>query len=252
MNDARSYEPVKRRRSPGPTRCWSDAAANAVAPTPAAIRNWRRSATSRRCGRFARSTMWTATAPISTAPSASCQASSRKPPSAASPPDAHTTPLTIVAATRASATVPARWRPIRRATRRSFQISRPPSARPAAPWRVKTHASDGAPANTVSAPERASTATSVASPQSVPRGVMARGKLVDRAPPVEAGSPGACAAACSGPGAPAAPAGDRLRLLPSGPDLVHGPTSRGTRAIDAGGRRADPGGRAPREGIRPR
>src|SRR3954468_23895636 len=28
---------------------------------------------------------------------------------------------------------------------------------------------------------------------------------------------------------PAAPAGDRLRLLPSGPDLVHGPTPRGTR-----------------------
>ena len=30
-------------------------------------------------------------------------------------------------------------------------------------------------------------------------------------------------------GYPAAPAGDRLRLLPSGSDLVHGPTSRGTR-----------------------
>src|SRR4051794_29831122 len=30
-------------------------------------------------------------------------------------------------------------------------------------------------------------------------------------------------------GDPASPAGDRLRLLPSGPDLVHGPTSRGTR-----------------------
>ena len=55
----------------------------------------------------------------------------------------------------------------------------------------------------------------------------------DRAPFVEAGSPGAGAAAGSGPGTPAAPAGDRLRLLPSGSDLVHGPTSRGTRAIDA-------------------
>jgi len=33
----------------------------------------------------------------------------------------------------------------------------------------------------------------------------------------------------SGSGDPAAPAGDRLRLLPSGPDLVHGPSSRGTR-----------------------
>jgi len=37
----------------------------------------------------------------------------------------------------------------------------------------------------------------------------------------------------SGPGTPAAPAGDRLRLLPSGPDLVHKPTPRGTRTIDA-------------------
>ena len=37
----------------------------------------------------------------------------------------------------------------------------------------------------------------------------------------------------SGSGAPAAPAGDRLRLLPSGPDLVHEPPPRGTRAIDA-------------------
>ena len=41
------------------------------------------------------------------------------------------------------------------------------------------------------------------------------------------------AARDSGPGAPAAPAGDRLRLLPSGPDLVHKPTPRGTRTIDA-------------------
>ena len=41
------------------------------------------------------------------------------------------------------------------------------------------------------------------------------------------------AARDSGSGAPAAPAGDRLRLLPSGPDLVHEPTPRGTRAIDA-------------------
>ena len=41
------------------------------------------------------------------------------------------------------------------------------------------------------------------------------------------------AARDSGPGAPAAPAGDRLRLLPSGPDLVRKPTPRGTRTIDA-------------------
>ena len=42
------------------------------------------------------------------------------------------------------------------------------------------------------------------------------------------------------PGDPAAPAGDRLRLLPSGPDLVHGPTSRGTRPSTPE-RRAGPG-----------
>jgi hypothetical protein len=41
------------------------------------------------------------------------------------------------------------------------------------------------------------------------------------------------AARSSGSGAPAAPVGNRLRLLPSGPDLVHKPTPRGTRAIDA-------------------
>ena len=41
------------------------------------------------------------------------------------------------------------------------------------------------------------------------------------------------AARDSGPGAPTTPAGDRLRLLPSGPDLVHKPTPRGTRTIDA-------------------
>ena len=32
-----------------------------------------------------------------------------------------------------------------------------------------------------------------------------------------------------GPGFTAAHAGCRLRLLPSGPDLIHGPTLRGTR-----------------------
>ena len=45
--------------------------------------------------------------------------------------------------------------------------------------------------------------------------------------------PAPIAARDSGPGAPAAPAGDRLRLLPSGPDLVRKPTPRGTRTIDA-------------------
>src|SRR3954453_3471161 len=72
--------------------------------------------------------------------------------------------------------------------------------------------------------------------------------LMDRAPFVEAGSPGACATGRSGTGTPAAPAGTRLRLLPSGSDLVHGPTSRGTRAINAAGRRADPGGLSPSVG----
>ena len=48
-------------------------------------------------------------------------------------------------------------------------------------------------------------------------------------PSVEVGLRGLTAVLRLRPGDPAAPAGDRLRLLPSGPDLVHGPTSRGTR-----------------------
>src|SRR3712207_3383385 len=80
----------------------------------------------------------------------------------------------------------------------------------------------------------------------------AHSKLVDRAPSVEAWSRALNAARDSGPGAPAAPADDRLRLLPSGPDLVHGPTSRGTRAIDATNGAADPVADAPREGVQPR
>ncbi len=55
----------------------------------------------------------------------------------------------------------------------------------------------------------------------------------------------------SGPGTPAAPAGDRLRLLPSGPDLVRKPTPRGTRTIDAPSDGATEAA-APRRGIRPR
>src|SRR3954469_10707648 len=47
--------------------------------------------------------------------------------------------------------------------------------------------------------------------------------------------PGAFASVGSGQGDPVAPAGTRLRLLPSGPDLVHGPTSRGTLTISAVG-----------------
>ncbi len=59
------------------------------------------------------------------------------------------------------------------------------------------------------------------------------------------------AARDSGSGTPAAPAGDRLRLLPSGPDLVHKPTPRGTRTIDAPNGGAT-GANAPRRGIQPR
>src|SRR4051794_1973295 len=47
--------------------------------------------------------------------------------------------------------------------------------------------------------------------------------------------PGAFASVGSGQGDPVAPAGTRLRLLPSGPDLVHGPASRGTLTISAVG-----------------
>ncbi len=57
------------------------------------------------------------------------------------------------------------------------------------------------------------------------------GEEVDRAPSIETLSSGAVACNGSGSGAPAAHIGDRLRLLPSGPDLIHGPTPRGTRAI---------------------
>ncbi len=58
--------------------------------------------------------------------------------------------------------------------------------------------------------------------------------VADRAPLVETPTTGRLIAARdSGPGTPAAPAGDRLRLLPSGPDLVRKPTPRGTRTIDA-------------------
>src|SRR4051812_26030276 len=60
---------------------------------------------------------------------------------------------------------------------------------------------------------------------------------VDRAPSIETLPPDAGVCDGSGSGAPAAHVGDRLRLLPSGPDLVHRPTPRGTRAINttAGG-----------------
>ena len=44
---------------------------------------------------------------------------------------------------------------------------------------------------------------------------------------------GAAAGRGSGQGTPSAPAGTRLRLLPSGPDLVRGPTSQGTLPINA-------------------
>src|SRR5436190_15770202 len=51
---------------------------------------------------------------------------------------------------------------------------------------------------------------------------------VDRAPTSENGLPGVSAELRLRPGSPAAHGEDRLRLLPSGPDLVHGTPSRGT------------------------
>src|SRR5205823_13822786 len=78
---------------------------------------------------------------------------------------------------------------------------------------------------------------------------------VDRAPSVEAGSR-ARLRPWLRPGLPAAPAGNRLRLLPSGSDLVHGPTTRGTRpstpaagALAAGAGSPSGGDSAPLERI---
>ncbi len=64
---------------------------------------------------------------------------------------------------------------------------------------------------------------------------------VDRAPPVEAGTWVATFVGWLRFGAPATPGDDRLRLLPSGPDLVHGSPSPRDRAIIASWRSADPG-----------
>ena len=62
----------------------------------------------------------------------------------------------------------------------------------------------------------------------------------DRAPSVEARPRDGAADRGSGQGAPTAPAGTRLRLLPFGPDLVRGPTSQGTLAHQRPGRRGVP------------
>src|SRR5437763_17023459 len=53
----------------------------------------------------------------------------------------------------------------------------------------------------------------------------------DRAPSVEVGFLSRVSLLRLRPGAPPAPGGDRLRLLPSGPDLFHGPSSPWDRAI---------------------
>jgi len=79
-----------------------------------------------------------------------------------------------------------------------------------------------------------------------------RAEVADRAPLVEARSRALDAVHGSGSGFPAAPADDRLRLLPSGPDLVHGPTSRGDPDHRRRKRRCWPRTDAPRGGVQPR
>ena len=70
-------------------------------------------------------------------------------------------------------------------------------------------------------------------PGAMPHGCRARrGQKRDRAPSVEAGTRGAAAVSRLLFGAPAAPEGGRLRLLPSGPDLVHGSSSPRDRTIN--------------------
>src|SRR3954466_13979974 len=61
--------------------------------------------------------------------------------------------------------------------------------------------------------------------------------------------PGAFASVGSGQGVPVAPAGARLRLLPSGPDLVHGPRSHGTLTINAANGGLTPSGRPLERGF---
>ncbi len=98
---------------------------------------------------------------------------------------------------------------------------------------VRAHAGDQA---LSAGPPRAPRAALRAAPQR-PRKARCGAKKVDRAPSIETRPPGAFVCDGSGSGAPAAHVGDRLRLLPSGPDLIHRPTPRGTRAISttAGG-----------------
>ncbi len=60
----------------------------------------------------------------------------------------------------------------------------------------------------------------------------AAGEKMDRAPSVDACTRGATTVCRLRFSAPAAPGGDRLRLLPSGPDLVHGSPSRRDRTIN--------------------
>src|SRR5436305_11577123 len=69
----------------------------------------------------------------------------------------------------------------------------------------------------------------------------ARARKMDRAPSVVAGTRDAAAVSELRSGAPVAPGGDRLRLLPSGSDLVHGPPSPRDRTITASRHGADPG-----------
>jgi len=66
-------------------------------------------------------------------------------------------------------------------------------------------------------------------------------KKADRAPSVEAGTRGAASVTRLRLGTPLAPEGGRLRLLPSGPDLVHGSSSPRDRTIDVAHRALTPG-----------
>ena len=75
--------------------------------------------------------------------------------------------------------------------------------------------------------------TEVVGPDASGIGARRRAAKMDRAPSVEARSQGAATVWGLRFSTPAAPGGDRLRLLPSGPDLVHSSPPRRDRTITA-------------------